>query len=284
MEHVFKLAYRNPSILYVTLHVQTDNEDALRFYKRHGFKVAKRIENYYTRLEPSSAFLLNMAYCIRTPESDPALKSSILAMLDSVKTPASSTKEFSEEDIESLSKRFDELGNFKVDKPPKCVGKCFLQIGEVTSHNIKQLKEIITHILPVAYNDRFYSEVVNSGDLAKLAYFNDAVVGAVCTRLENKEGRKRLYIMMIGTLAPYRRFGVGTMLISYVFALCEKDPQIESVYLHVQSNNDKAMDFYKKFGFEVVDRVEKYYKKIEPDDAYILEKVVNNGKKSASAA
>ena len=98
----------------------------------------------------------------------------------------------------------------------------------------QQLKEIITHILPVAYNDRFYSEVVNSGELAKLAYFNDAVVGAVCTRLENKEGRKRLYIMMIGTLAPYRRFGVGTMLISYVFALCEKDPQIESVYLHVQ--------------------------------------------------
>ena len=44
------------------------------------------------------------------------------------------------------------------------------------------------------------------------------------------------------------------------------------------------MDFYKKFGFEVVDRVEKYYKKIEPDDAFILEKVVNNGKKSASAA
>lgn len=44
------------------------------------------------------------------------------------------------------------------------------------------------------------------------------------------------------------------------------------------------MDFYKSFGFEVVDRVEHYYKKIQPDDAFILEKVVNNGTKSASAA
>lgn len=78
-----------------------------------------------------------MAYCIRAPESDPSLKSSISTMLDSLKAPAPSTKEVVEDEIDSLSKRFDELGNFKVDKPPKCVGKCFLQIGEVTPHNIK---------------------------------------------------------------------------------------------------------------------------------------------------
>ena len=35
------------------------------------------------------------------------------------------------------SSRFDELGNFKFgNKAPKFAGKCFLQIGEVTQHNI----------------------------------------------------------------------------------------------------------------------------------------------------
>ena len=32
------------------------------------------------------------------------------------------------------------------------------------------------------------------------------------------------------------------------------------------------MDFYKKFGFKVNSTVEKYYKRIQPDDAYVLEK------------
>ena len=38
------------------------------------------------------------------------------------------------------------------------------------------------------------------------AYYDDVVVGAVCTRLEG-DG---LYIMTIGCLAPYRRLKIGT--------------------------------------------------------------------------
>lgn len=29
-------------------------------------------------------------------------------------------------------------------------------------------------------------------------------------------------------------YGIGTMLLSYVFSICEKDPLVKSVYLHVQ--------------------------------------------------
>lgn len=36
------------------------------------------------------------------------------------------------------------------------------------------------------------------------------------------------------------------------------------VMLHVQTNNDEAIAFYKRFGFEVVDEVKDYYKRIEP--------------------
>lgn len=49
-------------------------------------------------------------------------------------------------------------------------------------------------------------------------------------------------------------------------------------------NNVSAIEFYKKFGFEVVDLKKNYYKRIEPADAYVLQKnlkgsaeVIQNG-------
>ena len=37
-------------------------------------------------------------------------------------------------------------------------------------------------------------------------------------------------------------------------------------------NNEGAIGFYKNFGFDIVETKEQYYKKIEPADAYVLEK------------
>jgi ribosomal protein S18 acetylase RimI-like enzyme len=37
-------------------------------------------------------------------------------------------------------------------------------------------------------------------------------------------------------------------------------------------SNETALEFYKKFGFEIVERKENYYKRIEPADAFVLSK------------
>ncbi|VDM96879.1 unnamed protein product [Thelazia callipaeda] len=157
----------------------------------------------------------------------------------------------------------------------KCVGRCDMGLGDVTHHNVEQLRRLNQAVFPVAYNDRFYKDIVTAGELAKLAYFNDIVVGAVCCRIDVQDGIRRLYIMTLGTLAPYRRLGIGTLLLKHVFTLCEKDSAIDNIYLHVQVCNESALDFYKRFGFEIVGTAEKYYKRIEPDSAYILMKKID---------
>ncbi len=45
------------------------------------------------------------------------------------------------------------------------------------------------------------------------AYFNDVVVGAVCCRIETEGDQKKIYIMTLGVLAPYRQLGIGDMLL-----------------------------------------------------------------------
>uniref|UniRef100_A0A3B3SQM9 N-alpha-acetyltransferase 50 n=1 Tax=Paramormyrops kingsleyae TaxID=1676925 RepID=A0A3B3SQM9_9TELE len=147
-----------------------------------------------------------------------------------------------------------------------------IELGDVTPHNIKQLKRLNQVIFPVSYNDKFYKDVLEVGELAKLAYFNDIAVGAVCCRVDHSQNQKRLYIMTLGCLAPYRRLGIGTKMLNHVLNICEKDGTFDNIYLHVQISNESAIDFYRKFGFEIIETKKNYYKRIEPADAHVLQK------------
>ncbi|KAJ8887964.1 hypothetical protein PR048_007448 [Dryococelus australis] len=159
-----------------------------------------------------------------------------------------------------------------------------IELGDVTPHNIKQLKRLNQVIFPVSYNDKFYKDVLEAGELAKLgkpksklgkllrmtgrlcfaAYYNDIVVGAVCCRIDTSENSRRLYIMTLGVLYPYRRLGIASKMLEHVLNYVQQDCNFDSIFLHVQVNNEGAIEFYKKFGFEIVETKEHYYKRIEP--------------------
>lgn len=152
-----------------------------------------------------------------------------------------------------------------------------IDLGEVTQHNIKVLKKINQVVFPVVYHDNFYKDVLEAGELAKLAFYNDIVVGAVCCRNDTStsatgDSTRKLYIMTLGCLAPYRRLGIGSVMVEHVMDIVEKDGNYDSIFLHVQVNNEDAINFYKNFGFDIVETKQQYYKRIEPADAYVLEK------------
>ncbi|RWS30632.1 N-acetyltransferase-like protein [Leptotrombidium deliense] len=161
---------------------------------------------------------------------------------------------------------------------PKRIGR--IELGDVTQHNIKLLRKLNQVVFPVIYNDKFYKDVLEAGELAKLAYYNDIVVGGVCCRIDNSENMRRLYIMTLGCLAPYRRLGIGTKMLLHVLDYAKNHDhsrKFDAIFLHVQINNESAINFYKKFGFEIVETKQNYYKRIEPADAHVLQKSLNSG-------
>ena len=78
--------------------------------------------------------------------------------------------------------------------------------------------------------------------------------------------------MTLGCLAHYRRLGIGSRMIQHIMDLVEKDGQFESIFLHVQVDNEDAINLYIKFGFEVIEIKEQYYEATESGDAFLLEK------------
>ena len=68
-------------------------------------------------------------------------------------------------------------------------------------------------------------------------------------------------------------FYAGSRLLNHVLDLCAKQ-NITEIYLHVQTNNDDAINFYKKFGFEITETIQNYYANITPPDCYVLTKYI----------
>eukprot|EP00252_Welwitschia_mirabilis_P021472 TRINITY_DN5519_c0_g1_i4.p1 TRINITY_DN5519_c0_g1~~TRINITY_DN5519_c0_g1_i4.p1 ORF type:complete len:168 (+),score=18.22 TRINITY_DN5519_c0_g1_i4:207-710(+) len=159
-----------------------------------------------------------------------------------------------------------------------------ISFDSLRDKNLMQLKKLNTAIFPVRYNEKYYADALSSGDFTKLAYYSDICVGAIACRLEKKEGGVRIYIMTLGVLAPYRGLGIGSKLLKHCLDLGFQDPSIVEIYLHVQTNNEEAISFYQKFGFEIKETIKNYYSNIDPPDCYVLAKSLTSSSKPKSTS
>lgn len=170
----------------------------------------------------------------------------------------------------------------------------------VTEDNIEQLRVLNRAIFPINYPERMYQDIMACGEVTQLAFHNNDLVGAIGCRLENTpevdsfimnirkttlkvngntshskiyiQGPK-LYILTLGVLAPYRNLGVGSRLLEKCLSIVTTSlPEVVCTYLHVQTSNIEAIEFYKKFGFEEMGVIENYYKRIDPPHAVILQR------------
>ena len=159
--------------------------------------------------------------------------------------------------------------------------------GEITEKNVENLRAINLACLPVRYQDSFYHKAIGYSNYSKfgkrkkkrkgkeIAYFNDIIVGGICARDEVKSnGEKTVYILTIGVFEPYRRMGIGSQLIEEMERLVKERGIAKSIYLHVQSSNEAAIEFYKKHGYAIIEKLENYYKDIDPPHCFVVEKKI----------
>ena len=66
LEELIKLHKDMKEISYINLHVHEINEIARKFYLKAGFEEVKKIDNYYTDVEPKGAYYLR--YKLHDPE------------------------------------------------------------------------------------------------------------------------------------------------------------------------------------------------------------------------
>lgn len=57
LNHVLELCAKQ-NIGEIYLHVQTNNKDAISFYKKFGFEITETIQNYYTNITPPDCYVV----------------------------------------------------------------------------------------------------------------------------------------------------------------------------------------------------------------------------------
>ena len=66
----------------------------------------------------------------------------------------------------------------------------------------------------------------------------------------------------------------GSKLLEKCLLEASQDDNIKEAYLHVQTNNEEAIRFYKLFNFNVGNTVSNYYKRLDPPDAVVLSRML----------
>lgn len=93
---------------------------------------------------------------------------------------------------------------------------------------------------------------------------NESFVGFIITKLNEEE--KNIHIMSIAIYQSYRGKSLGSKMIDLV----KKTFPEENITLYVQTTNKRAISFYKKNDFLIMNTKKDYYHNLENNDAYTM--------------
>ncbi|ODV89676.1 hypothetical protein CANCADRAFT_142051 [Tortispora caseinolytica NRRL Y-17796] len=155
-----------------------------------------------------------------------------------------------------------------------------IAVDNVVANNVAMLRCINERSLPVKFDAKFYEGAVEAKDLCYLGFYEEIPVGGIRCELVMPEGAKnadnaaaKLYIMSLAVLPAYRRHGIGSLLLSKVVEVC-REKKVHEIVIHVSVENEDALAWYKKRGFEQTGTLEGYYKQLSNTKAAVLVKKV----------
>lgn len=183
-------------------------------------------------------------------------------------------------------------GNGNKSLPPN------VEIRSCTKDDITNLKRLTGLLLPIQYPEKFYREIVEdpvTSNITLVAVWHDdptmtgsekgMLIGAIRCRLLayppssdptpnlKKEG-PMLYLSTLVLLSPYRSHGIATHILNILTKRAVRDYGVTSVGAHVWEANVDGLEWYRKRGFQEVNKEEGYYRRLKPSTAIVVQRQV----------
>jgi len=78
----------------------------------------------------------------------------------------------------------------------------------------------------------------------------------------------------MATLSPFRNQGIAQALLQRVAKRAVDDYGVKTISAHVWESNTEGRQWYAKHGFKEVHFEENYYRKLNPDGAWVVERPI----------
>ncbi|KAI8819642.1 uncharacterized protein EV422DRAFT_100564 [Fimicolochytrium jonesii] len=124
-------------------------------------------------------------------------------------------------------------------------------LNDLTPNNIGQLKEVNKVLLGDELGQAVYDDALKVGDFAKLALFNDIIVGGIITAKSTvAEAKKnKVEIVSLAVLPAYQKLGLGTMLLDHIINTSETQLAGSEIHVRIPTKDTAAVSFFTKRGF-----------------------------------
>ena len=90
-------------------------------------------------------------------------------------------------------------------------------------------------------------------------YKDEKRIVGYCAFYTNTVHNDNCFISMLVIRKEYQNKGIGTMFVNKIVEIC-KEKNISAIELSVNKKNTKAINFYKKKQFDIVETDDKFYK------------------------
>ncbi len=134
---------------------------------------------------------------------------------------------------------------------------------EYINHVVKNKAKISKQTLVTREEEiKYLAEVfqkIESGDAVYLFPEVDGkVIGNSCIERKKEDALKHVGGLGIGIRKEFTNLGIGTKLVKTLLELAKKELKLKMVTLKVFSNNEIAINVYKKCGFKEVGKIPKH--------------------------
>ena len=136
------------------------------------------------------------------------------------------------------------------------------------------LSELNKQCLPIYYTPiEFFMMALSLQYIVFVVEYEGKIVGYMVGEFHLND--KNYHILSIGVDKLHRSKGIGEKVISELINLVKS--QIDNITLYVHVENEKAVKFYEKEGFMIVETIKNYYQgslKANSQDAHRMKKIL----------